>query len=535
MFCLVFLLLCVVLLGLNAHAVSKYGFFVSGSNQTEYLAPTQSFILEALDPEAPAGATHYGLSRGVLLTFVTTGFVWALGRSFPVYLLPNLFFLVVFILAVGGIGVCVRSYRAGAMAMILAGLVPTVFAHSMAYNLDMSVAAMSLAAFYLLLRTDHLERPLWSALFGLVFGLAILAKTTAPIYLLPPLLLHPFLKRPQDVRGWARRGGNLALAVGVAALVFFAVQGRFGMFEELLQSYRHHFTATAFSGMRDFDGTRAAYRIPFAFGPVLPLAALVALPLAFFGERRRSFFTLAVFFAVPTALFAFRLPFGFDRFFLAPIGALAVLVATVTQWPGKARLTAAAMVFLAVLAGANFAAADLQLERDWFGRRLNMAPTKTVFGGYPALVAALTQSVGRQERPTVVYSSTFTKADGFPARTMEFIVRQANPRAAFLGFGPSMPGQTLRNRSGEIGRMDFLLYFHHEGGMQPSSTEPTLEQGDPLLQKQVIVDEAIAASADRFELVREVDMTIGRPPQPPPTRQRRSGVLRIYRNTAHRP
>lgn len=130
--------------------------------------------------------------------------------------LVNFFYLCVLMLAVFLIGDHLMGPWEGGTAALLVGCYPILIDLLHETLIDFSLTAWVALSFLCLIKSDDFKKPLWSALFGVVFGGAMLTKWTAPGYLVGPLIV--VLWRTAKIRKFA--GLGIALAMG--ALVIFS-------------------------------------------------------------------------------------------------------------------------------------------------------------------------------------------------------------------------------------------------------------------------------------------------------------------------
>ena len=102
--------------------------------------------------------------------------------------LPNLLFLGILIASVYLFGRRLFDGKTGVLAGVLVSFFPIVHGLTREIYIDLALLAWVALAFYLLLRTDHFQSPLFSFLFGAVCGLGLLTKWTFPVFLAGPVL-----------------------------------------------------------------------------------------------------------------------------------------------------------------------------------------------------------------------------------------------------------------------------------------------------------------------------------------------------------
>lgn len=123
------------------------------------------------------------------LVYLTTQIYYLfLGAGQEVSRLSISFFMLIFLLAMFGIGYELGGAFSGAATMALAASSPYVLDISVKYFLDFPCAAMVALSLYLLLKTDSFRNRKFSLLFGLVFASALLTKNFTVFYMFFPIL-----------------------------------------------------------------------------------------------------------------------------------------------------------------------------------------------------------------------------------------------------------------------------------------------------------------------------------------------------------
>lgn len=111
------------------------------------------------------------------------------GVSADVAAMTNSIYLVLFLLAVYGIGERLAGPWIGLASAALASLFPIVFAMSRYLYIDFALASLVAVNVCLLLRSEGFRRRGYSLLYGLSFGLGMLVKWTFVVFALAPLLV----------------------------------------------------------------------------------------------------------------------------------------------------------------------------------------------------------------------------------------------------------------------------------------------------------------------------------------------------------
>lgn len=123
-----------------------------------------------------------------LVYLVSTCFYLVNGVSFEAARMSILFFSIIFLLAMFGIGYEMGGNFGGFTVMALAGSSPYILEYSRSYFLDFPQTALTALALYLLLKTNFFKDRKFSLLFGLVTALAMLTKWSAAFFLIVPVL-----------------------------------------------------------------------------------------------------------------------------------------------------------------------------------------------------------------------------------------------------------------------------------------------------------------------------------------------------------
>ena len=123
-----------------------------------------------------------------LVYLVTTCFYVVNGVSLETARLSILFFGIIFLLAMFGIGYELGGNFGGISVMALAAASPHVLDYSRSYFLDFPQTALTALALYLLLKTDFFRDRKYSMLFGVVTAFAMLTKWSTAFFLIIPVL-----------------------------------------------------------------------------------------------------------------------------------------------------------------------------------------------------------------------------------------------------------------------------------------------------------------------------------------------------------
>ncbi len=110
------------------------------------------------------------------------------GFSIKSAIATNIIYYAVLIYSVYGIAKTLRGEKAGYFAVILISAYPFLLVLQREYMLDFAFTSMVALTVYLFLKSECLRNLRYSALFGIVFGLAMLTKWNAFVYVMPFVL-----------------------------------------------------------------------------------------------------------------------------------------------------------------------------------------------------------------------------------------------------------------------------------------------------------------------------------------------------------
>ncbi len=144
-------------------------------------------------------------------------FDWAGGFSTDLALMSLGPWLAVLTIACYGLGRRLAGPWAGLAAGAMGASAPLIVCLSRKFLLDLPLTAMVACCLWALLASRQLSRPLLAWLAGLAFGLALLAKFIAGVYLLGAFAWLMLPAAWACLRSWPKRGGA-ALLVGALAI-----------------------------------------------------------------------------------------------------------------------------------------------------------------------------------------------------------------------------------------------------------------------------------------------------------------------------
>jgi len=163
-----------------------------------------------------------GLSHALRLTQTTfpplvhigtlPWFDWAGGFSTDLAALSLGPWLVLLTVACYGLGRRLAGPWAGLTAAAMGASAPLILCLSRKFLLDLTLTAMVATCLWALLSSKQLSRPLLAWLAGIAFGLALLAKFIAGVYLLGAFAWLMLPAAWGCLRTWPRRSGGVALA-----------------------------------------------------------------------------------------------------------------------------------------------------------------------------------------------------------------------------------------------------------------------------------------------------------------------------------
>jgi len=495
--------------------VCQQNFALCGSNMAERLQKAQARTLFWSESIPAAALTAPREFRGELFHLVSYVAVRIHGPSFRTFLAVNALFLLLFIAAVGWLGVMTAGGWAGLLAALLGTLTPVVLWHVRAINHDLPMAAMSLLALAALLKTEHFSRWGWSLIFGVLLGLALLAKITAPACLFPAIAASfvigcsPANRR----RGIRLRSQLVGLILGLSVGALTAAPWYVPRLAILWQEWFYHLGRPDSPTFHDVSGKPIGVLLLNVIGFVLlPLFAL-SVPLSIV-RRIRNTGVLYSFF-VPVFLFLLVKPTGFERFMLAPIGAMAVLAGAALVFRKKSAINAylAAIIlgcciilFLYSQQGVGGKSATI--------RNIVQTPGCSTFDNYDPAVEKIRRIIGDKQEPTIVYLSQMPNA-WFQTDTWKILIREAVPTAR-LGLIDAIHARHYRDylAVGEVlSQADLFIYQSPLNGPDWPDTAHFDDQimmlfpgEEPFLEnRRWIYEHLIVPAAPAFQFERAVN------------------------------
>jgi len=156
--------------------------------------------------------------------------------SLPLYLIfgtgqdtapmTNLFYLIILIFSVYGIGKQLHSSLAGLLSSFIVSTFIPIFGFSRLYMLEFALTALVALSIYLLLKTEGFSNKSYSILFGISCGLGMLIKWNFSFFIIGPLLFYLFqnvlllkIQKFNNNRLFKRKIINICLSILVLILV----------------------------------------------------------------------------------------------------------------------------------------------------------------------------------------------------------------------------------------------------------------------------------------------------------------------------
>lgn len=164
-----------------------------------------------------------------LVHLTATAFYGLFGVSMDVAAMSNSLYLVIFLLAIYGIGERLGGPWTGLLSAFVVSTFPIIFSMSRYLYVDFALTSLVAVNICLLLRSDRFERKGYAFLYGLSLGLGMLIKWTFIAFAAVPLLVvlaSPGLLRStwRDIQPSAWRGRRALIAsligLGLTALWF---------------------------------------------------------------------------------------------------------------------------------------------------------------------------------------------------------------------------------------------------------------------------------------------------------------------------
>ena len=129
---------------------------------------------------------HIRRERAPLIFIAATPFYGLFGFSADSATISNFVYLIIFVLAVYGIGGKLYGNGVGLLSAFVASTIPIIAGLSREFLTDYGLSAFVALSIYVLLKTEYFSKRAFSAGLGLSFGLGMLAKITFPLFLAMP-------------------------------------------------------------------------------------------------------------------------------------------------------------------------------------------------------------------------------------------------------------------------------------------------------------------------------------------------------------
>ncbi|UCH88082.1 MAG: glycosyltransferase family 39 protein [Thermoplasmata archaeon] len=186
--------------------------------------------------------------RPPLRLLLTSPFYAMFGYSDDVAVMTNIFFMVILLFSVYGIGKYMFNRQVGLLAAIMVSLFPIVHGLSRSFLSDFAHIAMVSLSIYLLLKTEYFTNKKYSILFGLSLGLGLLTRDTFIIFMLGPLLYIMYKSEILKVRKLIRIIIDNWLAFVIVIISAAAIGAYlYYLFSNILFPWDTRFNATIFA------------------------------------------------------------------------------------------------------------------------------------------------------------------------------------------------------------------------------------------------------------------------------------------------
>lgn len=157
--------------------------------------------------------------RHSIFMLFSAPFYFFFGTSPSVALSTNLFFLVILMLSIYGIGKYIMNEYTGILSASLVMLFPGISALSRMYYIDFSLLAIVSLSMYLLLKTNQFQNLKYCILLGLSIALGMLIKIPYIVYILGPFIYTirtSLRKKSIDVMSLKKRNIIVSTILGIS-------------------------------------------------------------------------------------------------------------------------------------------------------------------------------------------------------------------------------------------------------------------------------------------------------------------------------
>jgi Dolichyl-phosphate-mannose-protein mannosyltransferase len=422
------IVLIAVVIGNQVDWLHRDGLEICGSNTAERLVDTQILSLELLGVNKRIPVYFTGAFRSALMPYFTAPAVAIFGPGQAAFLATHLVFAAILAASVAAIAASLAGGAAALLAAALVLLAPGVITQIRAFNFDFPVAALTMAALAVLLRSDGLRKRGWTIVFGVVAGLAMTAKITAPAWLLPAGLMALVIGWRAEACETGGRVGRPLLGALLAVAAFTAVALPFcwAGLEEIGRAFLHNATRPDSPTWRSVDGAPLWRQLFQAFGVLLPAAVGVGLVFSRRVWDARTAVLWAA--ALPALVFLLIKPTGMERFGLVPLAALACFAAaSIVRAVGRRGWAVAVAVVV------SLSVTLVWVDREWFpSGGFNRHPLQLgecfVIDQHDIFVAEMRAALVGKRRPVVVMLSQALRSYSQGA-LWRFAIREAAPGA----------------------------------------------------------------------------------------------------------
>ncbi len=238
-------------------------------------------------------------------------------------------------------------------AATLTATAPPVATYSRAITLDMPLAALTMLAFFALVRSRGFRRLGYTVAFGIAAGVSCLAKGYAPAYWLIPGLVAFFVGgsfRDLNKRGYENPLFNVAIgSVFGAFMISWWYGGKLVEWSGVLSGHMHTYRQAP----GQLDGAWPLGQMIYGdFGPLLLVVVIAGVVLAWpLRRKHKTIYEMTVAVVAAAAVFA-SAPTTYARFLMPVLGVAATLFVAGLWRRGEARRP---KVVVAVVVAASLA------------------------------------------------------------------------------------------------------------------------------------------------------------------------------------
>jgi hypothetical protein len=210
----------------------------------------------------------YSTAEGVILTILAKLDLKDIELMIQI---TNSIFLLILLMSIYGLGLLIYSRKVGLLAAALLPFSPIIFSYTRLSMIELSLTALISLSFLCLLKSDNFKSTFYSIITGILFGMSVLAKETAILFILAPFLYYVFKS--------FRIGTGRKMFANFIATVFLpvAMGGLFYLNPKDKNMFSRFWDIAAFSKFHEKDPL--FYLTCFKDYYLGPLLLLTALPL----------------------------------------------------------------------------------------------------------------------------------------------------------------------------------------------------------------------------------------------------------------